>query len=444
MYQQHLSQQQQHQQQHQQQQPQGVRSAGSVSAAPATPFGTGADVMPPPLPENIQVKVENQTSSKVSHVSQNIASVLTVTMEGMVNRLADNNKASELEQVRIPGSVPTVDPASIAATAAAKQANAPVADAAAAASDLARATAAAAAAAAAKTATDVSADFGQTAQQMEAPDPPKSLNAQLDDMDAALGADSGPGAPKGLDQFLPQPVRVQNTLSLLEKFGSNAMAENMQGQHAHGSSSSSSSAQKAKSHAPSALLSSHWAPPPKVYQVPTSAHASSQPPTGAGAGAGAAQRITICAPSDEDLWLAEMQWKTGNNAASIHETASAPPMQGSVPKVPSLPLPPAKDCPLPWRGDTGSYVSTYSQQHPLEGAALQYNRAEQRTANAQAAQNAYEMRVQEMGQTASAAAAAPNSSSTSAAAPLSAGTMQRQQYLQKMQKIRQGMASSFA
>jgi len=50
-------------------------------------------------------------------------------------------------------------------------------------------------------------DYGPTVQQLRDPPSPKTLQAQLDEMDAVLGAEAGPGAPMGLDRFLPPSVR---------------------------------------------------------------------------------------------------------------------------------------------------------------------------------------------------------------------------------------------
>jgi hypothetical protein len=407
-------------------------SRSAYIPSPPTPFGTGADTAPPPLPEKLSVKMDNQTSNKVSHVTQNISSVLTITMEGMVNRLADNNKASELEQIRIPGSVPTIDPESIATTAENKAKMAPISDANAALIAM-KATEKklndAVNEAAMKSGTSSSQDFGQTAQQLEQPDPPKSLTAQLDDMDFALGADHGPGAPIGLDQFLPSSVRAQNAMQLSQKYGSNVHPTSIEGNHAHGQAF----AGKAKCHAPSALLSSHWAPPPTVFKVPVQdiPHAPVSPIVQPNA---TVQRVTVIAPTDEELWLQEIQFHNSGN----HQIVSSAPAKSEIPSVP--PLYEVKARQVPWKGDSGSYNNTYRQSHPLEGSAMRYNRDEISRINESAAQSAYALRVAEIASSSSATGTS-NTTAVTSSTPLDAGMLERQQYLKKMQSIRQGMSA---
>ena len=400
--------------------------AGAGAGKPSSSFGTGADAPAPMLPERIAVKMQEQMAEKVAHVGQSISSVLTVTMEGMVNRLADNHAAQEAMGASLSGAVP--------ATSGAVPAPAPQLASAPTTFTVPATAVPAAGASTAAPAVDVRASYGETVAQMRDPVPPKSLKAQLDEMDAALGAENGPGAPVGLDQFLPLSVRTQNAVAV-------SMTVN------EGRSSPINNT-GARSLSPSPFKTGQWSPPPTLYQLPK--HAMTASPCAADRG-GTREPVRVVAPSDEELWLKHVQ-DTGTLAGG-GSLASAPALPQRVPAVPAVPAAPQHKL-LPWQ-TSGADANTL-RTRPLEGMSLLYNRSMKQDAHERrqvdtetecVAQLAAKERAARYGiyaqnapqqQPASGSTAynaIPQGGSSAAAQSVS----ERDQYLRKMQAIRQGM-----
>jgi len=400
---------------------------GAVAGKPSSSFGTGADAPAPMLPERIAVQMQEQMAEKVAHVGQSISSMLTVTMEGMVHRLAANHAAQEVMGASLSGAVPAT---SGAVPAPAPQlASAPT-------TFTVPAVAAPAAGASVAPAVDVRASYGETVAQMRDPVPPKSLKAQLDEMDAALGAENGPGAPVGLDQFLPLSVRTQNAVAV-------SMTVN------EGRSSPINNT-GVRSLSPSPFKTGQWSPPPMLYQIPK--HAMTASPCTADRG-GSREPVRVVAPSDEELWLKHLQ--DAGTLAGGGSLASAPALPQRVPAVPAVPAAPQHKL-LPWK-TSGADANTL-RTRPLEGMSLLYNRSVKQDAHerrqvdtetervaqlaAQEQQRAarYGMYAQNAPQQEPASGstaynAIPQGGSSAAAQSVS----ERDQYLRKMQAIRQGM-----
>ena len=381
-----------------------THAAAASSNSPKSLFGTGADVAPPALPERVQVQMQTQLADKVAHAGQSIASTLTVAMEGMVNRLADSRAAAEAAPI-LQGAVPTSVGAVIAPASPLVNAtsNAPIVPA------------------------ESNISFGETAAQLREPIPPKSLMAQLDDMDAALGVENGPGAPVGLDKFLPLSVRTQNALATATPDRSS-------------SSNTAVGGTKSRSSAPSPFRSGQWAPPPTLYQPVsrTSATATSAPI--------GSTPIRVVAPTDEELWLRGVQEQ---GASSL--PATAPPMilATSAPNAPSQ-LP---QRPLPWHTNSSDAVNL--RVRPVEGSSIIYNRAlkQEMSSTKQAELQAEKVAMlagRDPGFNYGLFAQNPSrpievnafvgSATLSSTAPVGPSANEREQYLRKMQALRQGLA----
>jgi len=397
--------------------PAPAHTHGHTGAKPSA-FGTGVDAPPPMLPARIAVQMQEQMADKIAHVGQQISSALTVAMEGMVNRLSDNHAAQEAMEATFTGAVPT---AAGATPAPAPQLTS-------------EATSLTASAPAPPAAADVRASYGETVAQMREPVAPKSLMTQLDEMDAALGADSGPGAPVGLDKFLPLSVRTQNAVAMSRT----------------ATASSPISSTGGRSASPSPFRTGHWSPPPAMYQVPKPA-VSLAANTAASSGTNTGREpVRVVAPSDEELWLKHAT-EAGMLATGAGYAASAPPLPQHVSAPPPAAFSTTRK-PLPWQA-SGADANTH-RLRPFEGASMLYNRSvrqesvEAQRANAQREQVTqlaavqYGLYAQNATQPTNASLASyaslPRTSSSTTVQAQSVS--EREQYLRKMQAIRQGMA----
>ena len=298
----------------------------------------------PPLPDHhIAVHLDTNTADAVAGAAKEIHCRLDVQMEGLLNRLSDNHKAAEATATRVvPSSVllPKSPPQgqeqahketqsmSVQNTSAGTQATQAQATQATQAQVVQTSTSSGSGSSTTQESPSSSPaaqaqDCGPTVAQLRAPPSPKTLQAQLDEMDAVLGAEAGPGAPVGLDRFLPPSVREGSTLSP--------------------SPPSSAAATPARSAMPSPFKQSHQSPTtgPMLYTVPSGARnaAPGAVPSSATAGQffshphsqnqnrGPTPLIRVYAPSDHELWLQEQ--------AIPHAPASAPTAPTTNPSLPA-------------------------------------------------------------------------------------------------------------
>ena len=376
-------------------------ASGNKVVLPATHnhFGTGADVPPPALPERVRINMQTEMADKVAHTAQTISSTLTVTMEGMVNRISDNHKAVAAREPDMDAAVPAVSGNVPAPTSSFMS------------TSLAYNASSAPSAPIASVPTVALNMYGETQEELRLPAPEKSLLVQLNEMDGALGAEGGPGAPVGLDKFLPHSTRVQNALV---------------------NNASHNSTPHTKSSVPSPFRTSHWAPPPTLYKVQVPVLPSAPAVQSSQEGS-----RFIMAPSDEELWMRSLQ--DGGQTSLL---ASAP-FAAIVAPLPTEPPQSNSNRKLPWQTSTSDHSAL--RIRPVEGTSMLYDRTNRQEAAAISRAAAEQERVASLAaaaisQYSSFAQNNANRQNSEAASPIQTESNDRQDYLRRMQAIRQGMA----